>query len=207
MSFFVPWRTRTNAALVPLAVGVALADAVAATGRRVALKWPNDLVAIDGEHQDRKVAGMLSELINDPRGRSAGSPDVLGVVIGCGINVSWPSPTDIAAADGSLDNAACLEQLGGDSVDRATFAFDLIERTDQELRQWEIEGAKNLVDRYRARCGTIGRRVRIDQADGRSLIGFATDVDDAGRLVLESSGSVRRIDVGDVDHLRPDDRM
>jgi BirA family transcriptional regulator, biotin operon repressor / biotin---[acetyl-CoA-carboxylase] ligase len=54
---------------LPLAAGVAVVDAVAATG----LKWPNDVVA-----GDRKLAGILAEV----------APTELVIVIGLGINVT-----------------------------------------------------------------------------------------------------------------------
>ena len=43
---------------LPLLTGVALAEAVGeVTGVRASLKWPNDLLAVDG----RKLAGILAE--------------------------------------------------------------------------------------------------------------------------------------------------
>src|SRR5689334_25409181 len=58
---------------LPLLTGVALAEAVGeVTGVRASLKWPNDLLAVDG----RKLAGILAE--------STGT----AVVVGVGLNVN-----------------------------------------------------------------------------------------------------------------------
>jgi len=60
----------------PAAVAVAAATACGvATGIRVGLKWPNDLVV-----DDAKLGGILAQAEGD------------GVVVGVGINLSWAPP-------------------------------------------------------------------------------------------------------------------
>src|SRR5689334_23501632 len=59
---------------LPLLTGVALAESVGeVTGVRATLKWPNDLLALDG----RKLAGILAEA-------STASPGRPAVVVGVG---------------------------------------------------------------------------------------------------------------------------
>lgn len=64
-----------QAGLIPLGVGLALAQGAALLGARPRLKWPND-VLLDG----RKLAGVLCEVRRLPQGGEA-------VVIGVGVNV------------------------------------------------------------------------------------------------------------------------
>ena len=62
--------------LLPLAAGVAVAEAAGEMGVRAELKWPND-VLVSG----RKLAGILSEAASGPGG-------VEWVALGIGVNVS-----------------------------------------------------------------------------------------------------------------------
>ena len=52
--------------------------------------------------------------------------------------------------------------------------------------------------RYAELCDTVGRRVRLDLPDGRSVEGSADRVDDGGRLVVDGTA----YGAGDVVHLR-----
>ncbi|HUR23779.1 MAG TPA: biotin--[acetyl-CoA-carboxylase] ligase [Acidimicrobiales bacterium] len=56
----------------------------------------------------------------------------------------------------------------------------------------------DVLDRYRVRCTTLGRRVRVELPQG-PVEGVATGVDNDGRLLVDG----RPIAAGDVVHLRP----
>ena len=58
-----------------------------------------------------------------------------------------------------------------------------------------------MADEVRARCATLGQRVRVDLA-GESLVGTAEGIDDDGRLVISTTAGVRSVSAGDVVHLR-----
>ena len=201
VSFYVPWNDASTAHVVPTALGVAIAEAIAATGRVVGLKWPNDVVV--GSRADappsseevqqldgRKLGGMLSVAVTTDDGFA-------GVVAGLGCNISWP-PRDYV----ELPDAAALDHLPGDRIDRDALASDLIYRFDAELTAVHESGVHRLADRYRERCVTIGQDVRVDV--GADVVeGKATDVDPTGALILDVDGRQHRVDVGDVTHLRP----
>src|SRR5690606_28510555 len=80
LTFSLAWKfQRPVHALVglPLAVGVALAEALAMYNIEVGLKWPNDVL-----HEGRKLAGILIE------SASVDSPQPASwAVIGIGINM------------------------------------------------------------------------------------------------------------------------
>ena len=76
----------------------------------LSIKWPNDL--LESGPQGRKVAGMLSEIVYPEVGG-----DHIGVVAGIGINVSWPTPDDVASI-AEVASATCLDQLAPHPVDR-----------------------------------------------------------------------------------------
>src|SRR5437763_475013 len=60
-----------------------------------------------------------------------------------------------------------------------------------------LDNPTNVLDRYRSRCATIDRRVRVE-LPGETVEGMAEAVDDEGRLVVDG----RKITAGDVVHLR-----
>jgi len=93
-------------------------------------------------------------------------------VVGLGLNLCW-APA----------GAACL----GPAVDR-----------DALLAAWltALDRPGDVLVRYRERCATLGRRVRVELPGG-PIEGLAEDVDDEGRLVV--GGHV--LSAGDVIHL------
>jgi BirA family biotin operon repressor/biotin-[acetyl-CoA-carboxylase] ligase len=171
---------------LPLLTGVALAEAVREmTGIAAALKWPNDLLAPPG---DRKLAGILVQA----RGEIA--------VVGIGLNVS-------TGADELPDERATSLLLeGAADVDRTDLLAAILVRLDELLQDWARAGGSaapcGLDTAYRALCSSIGRPVRVLLADGTTLQGIATDVDEHGRLLLRTGDTERSVGAGDVEHLR-----
>lgn len=156
--------------LVTMAAGLAARSACGPG--EVVLKWPNDLLV-----GSRKLAGILAEA-------AAGA-----VVVGMGLNVVRPPdvPAELAGLAVWLD-----EVVPGVTRDGVLDAW--LRAYDAELSDLDA-----LPARYRAACGTLGQRVRVEQSAG-VLEGVAVDVDDDGHLVLDTGAVVA---VGDVVHLRP----
>jgi BirA family biotin operon repressor/biotin-[acetyl-CoA-carboxylase] ligase len=69
----------------------------------------------------------------------------------------------------------------------------LLSGLDRRLGRWDEVAAE-----YRRNCATVGRRVRVETAEG-SVEGVAQRVDDDGCLVVDG----RAFAAGDVVHLRP----
>ena len=150
------------------------------------------------------VLRPVPELVTLAAGLSAA--DACEVVAGASVRLKWPN--DVISADGKLGGV--LSQLVGDAavvglglnlgwappgaaclgpqVDRAAL-----------LDAWltGLDGPADVLARYRARCDTLGRLIRVE-LPGETLEGVAEDVDDEGRLVVDG----RRIAAGDVVHLR-----
>lgn len=182
--------------LLGVALGVAAVDALGSPGgHRVALKWPNDVVAVadpadSGTVADRKLGGLLAEYV------AAEEP---AVVLGIGVNLEWPD-----GLPGELAEIATSVDLLGGTVDRWDLVVALARAVEATA---DLAGSDAACDRlladYRARCATIGRRVRVELA-GRELVGTALDVDDVGALVVVlDDGGRRVVTAGDVVHLRP----
>ena len=179
---------------LPLIAGVAMARAVASIvpngDERVGLKWPND-VQVDGA----KISGLLGELL----------PTGDGVVMGAGLNLTMsrdqlpvPTATSLAltGADGSPDALA-----------DAALAAWLTALTDLCVEFVRLGGdadASGAREQLQATCTTLGQEVRVQLPGADDLLGTATDVDRAGRLVVRRSqdGHSVAVAAGDVTHVR-----
>lgn len=168
-------------------VALAARDAIAATaGVDIGVKWPNDLVA-----DDAKVAGVLSET------RGAGTGD-LAVVVGIGINVSWPMP----GAEARELNATCLEALAKGPIDREALLQSLLDGVATRRRLLDgAAGRAGLVHEVASCLVTIGRRVRVELA-AETFVGRAIGLDDLGQLIVEGATGRRVVSAADVVHLR-----
>jgi BirA family biotin operon repressor/biotin-[acetyl-CoA-carboxylase] ligase len=189
------------AGAVTMAVAVAMAGAVAdLAGVEPGLKWPNDLVV-----DDRKLAGILAEA-DWPAGaamsagwRAPAPHERVPVVVGVGVNVSWPAPPE---ADELAETATALNWLGAD-VDRADLLVAFLRRLDASYGELVGSGSPaGTMAEWRRRSATLGRRVRVDLGPD-DVEGTAVDVTDEGHLVVETlEGARRTFAVGDVVHLR-----
>jgi BirA family biotin operon repressor/biotin-[acetyl-CoA-carboxylase] ligase len=212
-SLLVSVLLRPPAALagaVTMAAGVAVAGAVEQVAGVIAgLKWPNDLVIETGDGE-RKLAGILAEA-DWPAGSTAsagyrppGPHERTVVVVGVGLNVSWPEvPVELdrlATALNLLGPAAGGPEAG--APDRVELLVAFLRRLDEEYSALLAGGADGLLDRWRARSVTLGRRVRVGLGSGE-VEGKALDVTAEGHLVVATDEGPRRtIAVGDVVHLR-----
>jgi BirA family biotin operon repressor/biotin-[acetyl-CoA-carboxylase] ligase len=121
---------------------------------------------------DRKLAGVLAE--TDGAG---------AVAVGIGLNVGW-------APEGAA-------RLGDDRT-----RDDVLDALLSSLGGWLEAGWPAVARAYREACVTLGRRVRVSLVDGDELEGTAADIDDDGRLLVETAVCLKTVDVGDVTHLR-----
>lgn len=175
-----PDRPPAHAPVFTLAAAVAVARACDPLGVEARIKWPNDVLAGEGEGQ--KLSGILTEMEGEG-GRIA------WLTAGVGVNAN-------VDADSLPAGATSLRTLVGD-VDRAAFArrlltafHDLSTDPDAVLPAW------------RERASTLGRRVRVDTPGGE-VVGHARDVEFPGALVVETADGERRVHAGDCEHLRP----
>ena len=97
-------------------------------------------------------------------------------LVGIGINLTWAPP-----------GAARLE------VDRDL----LLDRLSAELERWWSAPAARVLDAWRARSDTLGRRVKVELG-AETVEGLAEDVADDGSLIIDG----RALAAGDVTHLR-----
>jgi len=170
---------------LPLLAGLAVADSLRAMADVPAvLKWPND-VLVDGA----KICGILAERVDAPSGAAC--------VLGLGINVH------LAADELPVPTATSLAVLRpGRTFVRAEIMATVLAALALLYHRWQACRDRELMGEYLARCDTLGRTVRVLQADGTSAEGQAVDVDAAGRLRVRTATGVEVFAAGDVLHLR-----
>ena len=184
----------------------ALAACTGAAGMTPELKWPNDLVV--GE---RKLAGILAEVV--PTSDLAG----VGVVMGIGLNVGWPTEDRPAAGGGAAQDAdgtpehvpdevrlsaTSLRRETGQVLDPLDVARAVLGELEPRLVELETrQGRRQLASEYRRRCATVGQTVRVSLAD-ESFVGTAVDITVEGHLVVDVGACLRTLSAGDVVHVR-----
>ena len=163
---------------IPVTIIAALAAVQAierASGISTKVKWINDILL-----NEKKVGGILTEGI-------PGNHDA--IVIGIGLNLaSQEFPEEIR------EIADCLCWEG----DRDALMEELAGRIGCLLTEAETpEGRKEILDSYKERCSTFGRRVSF-RIEGEELEGLAMDLDEKGQLIVELDGGRRMAIFGEI---------
>lgn len=184
-------RQREGAALLSVAGGLAVADALeAVAGLRCDLKWPNDV-----QHAGRKICGVLAEARPAPAGTRDTATDVF---LGIGINLRTPGalPPEVLAV------ATSVEQEGRPAPSREVLLAGLSSALEARAGQAGRDQA-GLIAEWRTRLNTLGQRVRVSLPDGSAVEGDAVDVATDGALVLDVAGERLTFTAGDVTTTRP----
>lgn len=181
---------------VPLVSALAVAEATRqATAVSLSLKWPNDLLLYD-----RKVGGILCEssfsTANDPV-----------VIVGIGLNVNvLPEafPEELQSV------AASLIEASQQPIDRNRLIAHILMELEHCLGELQSSGPIRLRQAYKARCATLGRRVRVLFTNDQPIVGIAEGLSADGALQIQitplhpHSQPMPLVDVraADVIHLR-----
>jgi BirA family biotin operon repressor/biotin-[acetyl-CoA-carboxylase] ligase len=159
-------RDAPGTGLLPLAAGLAVAEALASLGAAPRLKWPNDVLL-----GSRKVAGVLCEL------RRIGGGDA--VVIGIGVNVRQQAkdfPPELRERATSL----ALSGLDARPEDVAAATCAAFEARLLGLRAGE---RARVCDAWSERAAFWGEPITV-RAPGGDVTGVALRLDERGGLVL-----------------------
>jgi BirA family biotin operon repressor/biotin-[acetyl-CoA-carboxylase] ligase len=170
--------------LLPLAAGVALAEAVdALTALRIDIKWPNDLLVAR-----RKLGGILAEGVT---ARALNTVDA--VVLGYGINVgAMAYPPEVS------DRATSLESELDRPVERAQLWVETlaaISRRYEDLLDGRFDA---ILDAWRERApASRGARVTWNTPGGLQA-GVTEGIDNRGALLVKVGDRTERIVAGEV---------
>ena len=172
----VPLERAPQLALV---AGLAAAEAIRSlTGLVPWVRWPNDLLL-----SGRKVGGTLVEA----RGGA--------VVVGQGINVT-------AEHDLLPDTATSLAASGAEDVDLVALTAAWCGALESWYDRWITDGFEPIRQALRSRMAFFGDPIHLQRGEGR-VEGTATDLDEAGRLIVRlDSGVLQAFDMGEVTRVR-----
>ncbi len=187
MSLIVrPTGAPAGAAKLSLLTALAVAQAIEeTTGLNAQIKWPNDIVIMDGQ-TGRKVCGMLLEM-DFMEGGS------LAVTVGVGINVHQTQFDETIA-----HTASSLDRIAGKRFDRSVIVRAFLSAFEDACDLLERDEAV-LMRAYRARSATLGSRVQVIAGDS-SYLGVAQDITPGGALLVraDEDGQVREVLAADV---------
>ena len=149
-----------------LGVGVAVRRALVELGiGNVGLKWPNDIYI-----GDKKLGGILLEMIGDPAGQCS-------VIVGVGINVAMPSNVDIDQPWTDLNSESAMP------VSRNKLAANLTDHIFQLLDSFEVIGFGHYRDEWQDADAFKGRQGTI-QTPRDAISGTIVGVDNRGAVQL-----------------------
>lgn len=183
--FSMYWRLEAGMAAamgLSLVVGVAVVEALEKMGfDGVKLKWPNDLY-----YQDRKLAGILVEM----SGQAGGAAHL---VIGMGMNLIMQDN------DSSIDQpwVSLAEVIGQDRIDRNQLATAFIQALDQALRDYELNGMQDFVERWNRLDNFIGRKVKLIMGENE-ITGIERGIDAHGGVLLETEQGLKSYVGGEI---------
>lgn len=165
---------------LPLAVGVALAEALDALDVPVRLKWPNDLLK-DGD----KLAGILIETQGAPGGGT-------WAVIGVGLNLLMPDEME-AQIGRTVATAPWLARMERDALMAA-----LLDALAAAMDQFGQAGFGPFRARWDALHAWRGQAVSVIDRGEVLQHGVAAGVDDSGRLLVDTDAGRVAVLAGDV---------
>lgn len=139
--------------------------------------WPNDIYV-----DDCKLGGVLME------SRFMGNrPEY--IVAGIGINLNFHA----AELGGNLlAKPATLLDLTGKETEPEELLPEILSGLERDYRTFLETGAEGLIEKFKHRCTTLGRRVRIIRDRENVEDGIAVDINHDGGLVVEFSAGSRR---------------
>lgn len=168
---------------LPMAVGLAVLQAIEPQVPLAALKWPNDLVIPRADAEPYKLGGIVIAQRPAPAGWFA--------LVGIGVNLyldEQDRPTEFARG---------LSDFTAHPPERNHLAINILNNLQQLLH-----APQTIAGKYRNACCTIGLNVNANLQNGESVIGRAVAVDDFGSLQIQTSDETLTLSAGDVQHLR-----
>ncbi len=173
--------------LVTLMTGIAVFDTLKELGIKPDIKWVNDVLV-----GDKKISGILAETVETPTG--------LAVIVGIGVNLTSRNfPAEIVETVTSIE-AETSKQIKANGL-----AETLTQYLGYFYRMLENgNGPAEIVHLWRQRSTYFsGKQVRVT-LDGEIVEGITDGLEENGALRVKiADGSVKIIQAGDVERLRP----
>ncbi len=169
-----------------IVTAVALSDTLIETGiNDHRIKWPNDILS-----GNKKLSGILTEMKGD-------TDSIEFIIIGIGINVN-ASPDDYPPE--LRDNITSLKMLLDNEIDRNYFVSKLLTNFEKYYNQF-LEGKfSTIVSIWKDRADIINKNIKVQQFN-ESFTGRVIDLNEDGNLIVDTGGSLRTVNSGDINFL------
>ncbi len=176
-----------NLPALTLALGLGAIDALKSLGASgVELKWPNDLVALDG-----KLGGILTEVQQQ-------SAATATVVTGVGVNVDLKSKLDLGTETDWAQQVVDLKSICDTQPSHEEIAGELTTHLLQAFIDFETSGFAAMVDRWSRYDWLLGRDITIDTAN-QQFSGVGAGIGNDGALLVDTPESgIRRVTSGSI---------
>ena len=180
-------RQPKNLPALTLALGLGAINALKEFGASgVELKWPNDLVALDG-----KLAGILTEV----RQQSA---DAVTVVTGIGVNVDLTGQPDFRIETDWAQQVVDLKSICDVPPSHGELAGQFTTHLMHAFIDFEASGFAATADRWSRYDWLLGRDITIETAN-KQFSGVGAGVDEDGALLVDTPESgIRRVTSGTI---------
>lgn len=179
-------RASTAGSILSLAIGSELAGAISeAYAVRLRLKWPNDLISVDGAGTPRKLAGVLVDLV---RARTGGARVVAGIGVN-GRRAAGTVPPELR------ERSTALEELSPVPVDLDRLESVVVGAAVEARRTLSEDGSeRSVLARVRGLLYGVGETVTVDGAP----VGRLRGVRDDGALEVSGPQGPQALLAGDV---------
>ena len=169
-----------------LAIGVGVIAALHELGVvGVSLKWPNDIVALDG-----KLGGILTETQS-----ASGGPAT--VVTGIGINLHNSEQLDFGAESDWAQRPVDLHSLQEEIPARELLAGTIIDHLYSTFSKFEASGFAAFAADWRLHDWLHDKEITVDMPETQ-LTGIAAGVDEDGALLVDNEYGRTRVISGSI---------
>ena len=156
------------------------------TGKSLNIKWVNDLFC-----QDKKVGGILTEVISDFE-----SQQVQALIVGIGINlIDSPQsfPEELHSVVGSIFSSK--EEYNESSFNRNHFIAQFLEKW---TFYYQNLSKREFISTYKEHSNVIGKFVNVFEGS-QTYSAYAKDIDENGHLIIEKEdNSLYTLSYGEV---------
>ena len=176
-----------NLSALTLVLGLAAIEALQELGARdLELKWPNDLVALDG-----KLGGILTEVQNQPGA-------IVTVVAGLGVNIDLPGKLDFGLESDWARRTVDLKSVCAAVPAPEELAAKLMTHLLRAFADFEESGFAAVAERWSRYDWLLGREITVDTGQVQ-FSGYGAGVADDGALLIDTPESgIRRITSGTI---------
>ena len=173
--------------LITCATAVACVETIEQlTGKSLNIKWVNDLF-----YQDKKVGGILTEIISDFE-----SQQVQALIVGMGINlIENPQsfPEELHSIVGSIFSSKT--EYNNSSFSRNHFIAQFLEKW---TFYYQNLSKRDFIESYKEHSNVIGKFVNIFEGN-QTYSAYAKDIDENGHLIIEKEdNSLHTLSYGEI---------